>query len=42
MMSLLEKPGDGEKPLWDQLARLGIGSEKNSTSRLCLPRFKTL
>ena len=24
-MSLLEKPGDGEKPLWDQLARLGIG-----------------
>ena len=25
MMSLLQEPGDGEKPLWDQLARLGIG-----------------
>ena len=25
MMSLLERPGDGEKPLWDQLARLGVG-----------------
>jgi hypothetical protein len=29
MMSLLEKPGDGEKPLWDQLARLGIGPGNN-------------
>ena len=27
MMSLLEKPGDGEKPLWNRLARLGIGPE---------------
>ena len=26
MMSLLEKPADGEQPLWDRLARLGIGS----------------
>ena len=25
MMSLLEKPGMGEMPLWDRLARLGIG-----------------
>ncbi|MBW1812063.1 MAG: DUF1254 domain-containing protein [Deltaproteobacteria bacterium] len=25
MMSLLKKPGDGEKPLWGRLARLGIG-----------------
>ena len=25
MMSLLEKPGEGGKPLWDGLARLGIG-----------------
>lgn len=24
MLSLLEKPGKGEKPLWDSLARLGI------------------
>ncbi|MFV2071854.1 MAG: DUF1254 domain-containing protein [Thermoanaerobaculales bacterium] len=27
MMSLLEKPGAGEQPLWDRLARLGIGPE---------------
>jgi len=27
MMSLLQKPGEGEKPLWDRLARLGIGPE---------------
>jgi hypothetical protein len=25
MMSLLEKPGPGEEPLWERLARLGIG-----------------
>lgn len=25
MMSLLKNPGEGEKPLWDDLARLGIG-----------------
>jgi len=25
MMALLEKPGTGEEPLWDGLARLGIG-----------------
>ena len=25
----MKKPGDGEKPLWDQLARLGIGPENN-------------
>jgi hypothetical protein len=25
MMSLLERPGEGEQPLWDRLARLGIG-----------------
>ncbi len=27
MMSLLEKPGAGEQPLWDRLALLGIGPE---------------
>jgi len=27
MMALLQRPGDGEKPLWDGLARLGIGPE---------------
>ena len=27
MIALLERPGDGEKPLWDGLARLGIGPE---------------
>ncbi len=27
MMSLLEKPGEGEKTIWDGLARLGIGPE---------------
>ncbi len=26
VISLLGKPGDGEKPLWDGLARLGIGA----------------
>jgi len=27
VMSLLKEPGDGEKPLWDRLTRLGIGPE---------------
>ena len=36
MMSLLEKPGKGEKPLWDRLARLGIGLE-NSFDFAALP-----
>jgi len=36
MMSLLEKPGDGEKPLWDRLARLGIGPE-NAFDYAALP-----
>jgi len=36
MMSLLEKPGDGEKPLWDRLARLGIGPE-NTFDYAALP-----
>jgi hypothetical protein len=27
MMSLLERPGPGEAPLWEQLGRLGIGPE---------------
>ena len=29
MMSLLDKPGKGEKPLWDRLARIGIGPENS-------------
>lgn len=27
MLTILEQPGDGEAKLWEQLARLGIGSE---------------
>ena len=27
MISLLERPGEGEQALWDRLARLGIGPE---------------
>jgi hypothetical protein len=29
MVSLLKRPGEGEKPLWDRLALLGIGPEKS-------------
>ncbi len=36
MMALLERPGDGEKPLWDGLARLGIGP-KNAFDFAALP-----
>ena len=41
MMSLLEKPGEGEQPLWDRLAGLGIGPGKSFDFAHCPRKSRT-
>jgi hypothetical protein len=40
MMSLLERPGMGEEPLWDRLAALGIGPENTFDFAVLTPEIQ--
>lgn len=41
MLSLLKKPGEGEKPLWDRLAKLGIGPGNIFDFKALSPEIQT-